>query len=381
MKILNINAILDPINGGGTAERTIQMSRYLSYEKENEVSILTLNLGLTTNVIKSLQGINLVTIPCINKRFYLPLVFVSRIAESIRKADVVHLMGHWTIINLISYYWIRKYKKPYVVCPAGALHIFGRSKVLKKIYNFIGGSAYIRNANMSVAISNDEFDYFYEYGVNPKKTILLPNGIEPKSYRYKDDKHIRDKYIIGEAPFLLFVGRLNFIKGPDLLLKAFAIIAKDYPNYLLIFAGKNDGMENELKESVEKLDLRSRVKFIGFVQDQLKSELYHAADLLVIPSRHEAMSIVVLESAITGTPVLMTNTCGLDEMTGEHGGLSVNPDSLSIAEGLRILLVKHSELALRGKKLKYYAEKKFCWSSIIKDYVQMYENIILTSNK
>ena len=68
MKILNINAILDPINGGGTAERTIQMSRYLSYEKEIEVSILTLNLGLTTNVLKSLQGINLVTIPCINKR-------------------------------------------------------------------------------------------------------------------------------------------------------------------------------------------------------------------------------------------------------------------------------------------------------------------------
>ena len=44
MKILNINAILDPINGGGTAERTIQMSRYLSYEKEIEVSILTLIL-------------------------------------------------------------------------------------------------------------------------------------------------------------------------------------------------------------------------------------------------------------------------------------------------------------------------------------------------
>jgi glycosyltransferase involved in cell wall biosynthesis len=381
MKILNINAILDPVNGGGTAERTIQMSRYLSYEKEIEVSILTLNLGLTTNLLKRLQGINLVTIPCINKRFYLPLVFDSRIAESIRKSDVVHLMGHWTIINLISYYWIRKYKKPYVVCPAGALPVLGRSKALKKLYNFFGGSAYIRNANMNVAISSDEFDYFYEYGVNPKKTILLPNGIEPKSYRYQDDKHIRDKYIIGEAPFLLFVGRLNFIKGPDLLLKAFAIIAKDYPNYLLIFAGKDGGMENELKESVEKLDLRSRVKFIGFVQDQLKSELYHAADLLVIPSRLEAMSIVVLESAITGTPVLMTNTCGLNEMSGEYGGLSVNPDSLSIAEGLRTLLVKHSELALRGKKLKHYVEKKFYWGSIIKDYVKMYENIIFTSSK
>jgi len=381
MKILNINSIIDPVDGGGTAERTIQMSRYLSSEKGIEVSILTLNIGLTKNILDNLKGINLIAVPCINKRFYIPFIFFSGISQSIKEADVVHLMGHWSIINLLSYLWIRKFKKPYVVCPAGALPIFGRSKALKFFYNYIGGSACIRNANMNIAVSPDEFNHFYEYGAKLNKNILLPNGIDPNSYLDNDDKEVRRKYSIGKAPFLLFVGRLNKIKGPDLLLKAFSIISKDYPNYLLIFAGKDDGMEGELKNSIDGFNLKNRVKFIGFVQGKSKSQLFYAADLLVIPSRIEAMSIVVLESAITGTPVLMTNTCGLNEMSGENGAITVNPDSISIANGLKEIMTSNEELKFRGAKLKNYVEKNFIWSSIIKNYVQMYKNIINISNK
>ena len=179
----------------------------------------------------------------------------------------------------------------------------------------------------------------------------------------------------------MFVGRLNLIKGPDLLLEAFNKISKDYPDYLLIFAGKDDGLEKNLKAVVKKNGLEKKVRFIGFVQDKLKSELYHAADLLVIPSRLEAMSIVVLESAVTGTPVLMTDTCGLNEMSGENGAYSVFPDSVSIEDGLRDLLLNNDELVLRGKKIKNYVESFFSWSVIVNDYVEMYENILSTQRK
>ncbi len=104
--------------------------------------------------------------------------------------------------------------------------------------------------------------------------------------------------------------------------------------------------------------------------------LYHAAELLVIPSRSEAMSIVVLEAAITSTPVLMTNTCGLEEMTGVNGAISVNPDAASISKGLLEILKKDSNLALRGEKLKEYVESKFIWDQIVKEYIKMYENIL-----
>ena len=221
MKILNINSTLDVINGGGTAERTLQMSRYLVREKKIEVSILTIEVGIIDKNNKDISGINLVTLPCVNKRFYVPSpLTISKIAESVRKADVVHLMGHWTIVNLLAYYWIRRYKKPYVVCPAGALPKFGRSRILKVIYNMIGGRSYIQNADVNIAVSRDEYNHFYEYGVHTEKIVLIPNGIEPESYIYKNDQHIRIEFSIGESPYLLYVGRLNLIKGPDLLLKA-----------------------------------------------------------------------------------------------------------------------------------------------------------------
>jgi len=381
MNILNINSLLNPVIGGGAAERTIQMSRYLSFETGINVSILTLDLDLTSKIYDNLEGVNIEKIPCLNKRFFFPAIFDRAISRNIKNADIVHLMGHWTIINAVSFFWIKKYKKPYVVCPAGALPIFGRSKVLKRLYNYFGGKLCIQNADVNIAISEDEFSHFKDYGVDEKKIILLPNGVEPNLYKYINDKHVREKFELGESPFLLFVGRLNLIKGPDLLLEAFSKITKDYSNYLLIYAGNDDGLKPILKELVKKFELEKKVKFIGFVQDELKSELYHAADLLVIPSRLEAMSIVVLESAIAGTPVLMTNTCGLNEMTGENGAFAVSPDVSSLVEGLRVMLSKPNELDLRGIKIKRYVENSFSWSSIVKKYVKMYEDIIISLNK
>lgn len=190
MKVLNINSSLDPKFGGGTTERTIQLSLNLAAEKNINVSILTLDIGITDTVINKLNQINLIKIPCINKRFMVPSIFNKKIPDSIKKADVIHLMSHWTVINLISYYWIKKYNKPYVVCPAGALPIYGRSKTLKKIYNFCGGRALIKNANANIAITEDEIENFFDYKVNSKKITVIPNGIDSEAFKYKNNQYI-----------------------------------------------------------------------------------------------------------------------------------------------------------------------------------------------
>ena len=108
MKILNINSLLNPASGGGTAERTIQMSRFLSFENEIDVSILTLDCDITSKVCNSLEGVKIIKIPCLNRRFLVPSIFNHDIAKSIKEADVIHLMGHWNLINLLSFFWIKK---------------------------------------------------------------------------------------------------------------------------------------------------------------------------------------------------------------------------------------------------------------------------------
>ena len=128
----------------------------------------------------------------------------------------------------------------------------------------------------------------------------------------KDIDYFRNKIGIGNSPFILFVGRLNRIKGPDLLLKAFYNIKNNLQDFHLGFVGPDDGMLSELKQMVDEYQLNDRIHFIGYLGGADKSNAYHAADLLVIPSRQEAMSIVVLEAGISGTPVLLTDQCGFN---------------------------------------------------------------------
>jgi len=318
MKVLNVNTHLDPVTGGGTAERTCQMSKHLA-KAGIRCTILTTNLGLTTERIKSLEGVNVIGLPCINKRFYVPKFSYKIVRSAIESVDIVHLMNHWSLINTLVYFVTQRLKKPYVVCPAGVLLIYGRSKIIKTLYNWIIGKRIIRKATGYIAITTDEVSQFKTYGLKKEKIIVIPNGINSKEFEDNDVKAFRTKYRLGESPYILFMGRLNPAKGPDMLLQAFCNVSKQIGSYHLVFAGPDQGMVNDLKRIASTHDIENRVHFIGYVGGADKSRAYAGADLLAIPSRREAMSIVVLEAGITETPVLITNTCGFNQVEAIGG--------------------------------------------------------------
>ena len=135
MRLLNVNMSLDAVTGGGTAERAFQVSRAL-VRAGAECTILTTDVGIEPLRLQSLNGVEVVSLPCLMKRFYIPAVSFRRIMSIVSESDVIELMNHWTLLNALVYKAARRLNKPYIVCPAGALPIFGRSKLLKKLYNF-----------------------------------------------------------------------------------------------------------------------------------------------------------------------------------------------------------------------------------------------------
>ena len=255
MRVLNIDMTLAPVEGGGTTERTFQMSRSLAKHK-TECSILTIDFDITKERLKALEGVNVVTLPCVNKRFFVPFISYRKISFIVKNADIIHLMGHWTVINIFVYLFAKYYKKPYVICPAGALVIYGRSKTFKRIYDFLIGKRILRNASRVIAITKDEFAQIRSYGISNNRIVLIPNGINPENYIEKDDVKFRYKFKLGENPFILFVGGLRTIKGPDLLLKAFNNIKDEYKDYNLVFAGNDRGSLSELRKIVNRCDLK-----------------------------------------------------------------------------------------------------------------------------
>lgn len=374
MKILNVNMSLDPIRGGGTVERTFQMSRFLA-SSGHSCAILTTDLGLTPERVDALAGVEVIALPCLFKRFYLFRFSFSAIKRIVGDSDVIHLMNHWTFLNALVYYFARRQKKPYVVCPAGSLPIYGRSKLIKTLYNLVVGTKIIRNADRCIAVTPDEASQFVRFGVGHHKISVIPNGVCLEDYLAKDDDAFRQAYGLSDNPFILFVGRLNPIKGPDLLLRAFCAIKDKFPHHL-VFAGPDGGMLSDLEEIVRQENVESRVHFVGYLGGTQKSLAYHAADLLVIPSRSEAMSIVVLEVGATATPVLLTDQCGFNDIKDIGGGVVVPANEEGIREGLINLLSRPGELKMMGNKLKQYTQEFFAWDYIVGKYIQFYEEIL-----
>lgn len=380
MKVLNVHMTVDPIMGGGGAERTFQMSRFLA-KNGIECTLMTIDIGLTPQRIKDLEGVNVIILPSLLKRFYIPKFSYRKVRDVIKDVDIIHLMNQWTFLNALVYFIARRLKKPYVVCPAGTLPIYHRSKFIKKLYNWVVGKKIIRDASGYIAISPNEIPQFEAYGVAADKISVIPNGINQEDFKESDNTGFRRKYGLADFPLILFMGRLNYIKGPDILLRAFCNIKDRFKHYHLVFAGPDQGMLPELKNIVTEFGAEERVHFLGYLGGIDKTMAYYASDLLAIPSRQEAMSIVILEAGITGTPGLITEKCGFNEIADFDGGIVVPASVDGLEKGLSDILDNPIKLKSMGQNLKKYIHNHFTWDVIIDKYIPLYDGILGKTQK
>ncbi len=187
-----------------------------------------------------------------------------------------------------------------------------------------------------------------------KRYVIIPNGINKELLQLKRE----------EEDYILFLSRIDtYTKGLDILLDAFRIVAERLRDLRLILAGHElDSVENLFKRLPDKL--RKRVSYAGFVRGEDKLRLLSGAKVFVLPSRHEAHPVSILEAMACGNPVIVSDIPEL-RYVGENGlGLMFNSgSSQALAERLQILL-KDEQLRQRfGEKGREYASR-FLWDDI-----------------
>ena len=372
MRILHVIQNLEKEKGGGVTARNLKLIEYL--EKKNIKNYI---LSLKSNFHQN-SGVAFIDknkkfyLGYLNERFPLPFPNIFKIAKLVRNADVIHLTSFWTLLNAYVYIFCKIYSKNYVICPAGALIIFGRSKIIKYIYYQLIGKHIIKDCSAIISITKKEKKQFIDENIPLSKIYNIPNGIDLNSSESntlcKVDNFKKNK------PYILFVGRLNFIKGPDILLEAFNSIADEIPQYNLIFAGGDCGMEKKLKKEAKNSRFAERIHFIGFISGQEKNNLYKNADLLVIPSRSEAMSLVVLEAALHGLESIFTDQCGLNELSNRKLGKCVKVDSNEISNSI-IDYIK-SKKNKKNLKLIEYVSNNFNWDKVSNKYIKVFKKIL-----
>lgn len=375
MNILFVCDAIDPSQGGGNAERTYRLAKALR-DRGARIALLASRLGLGEQRARELAGFDCTLVPTLSRRFILPWVWPPTVARCVRQADLVHISGHWSWLGALSGWLALRQGRPYVYAPAGSLPLFGGSRTIKRLYNAIIGRRLVQGARCCIAITEMERTHFHLYGVPDERISILPNGVDPELPPDIQPQRARAHYGIGDARLLLFLGRLSPIKGPDLLLDAFARISARHPDMRLILAGPNAGLRGALQRRIGQLNLREAVQLTGNVAGRDKLELLAAADCLVVPSRQEAMSLVVLEAGLLGTPALITDQCGFDALATANGGCIVGASVAELAAGLERMLGSASSLPSLGANLRRLVLDHYTWPHLAARAWELFQGLI-----
>ena len=255
--------------------------------------------------------------------------------------DAVHIFGLYDLLGPAVARACRARNIPYVLEPIGMFVPIVRNFLLKSFYHFVWGRRLFEGASAVVATSDQEVQELAAGGVPSGKIVLRRNGVEIPAWWPEPEAFRRTHGIPHDAKLILFLGRLSAKKSPDLLLRAFAKLPADLERkpLQLVFAGPDEeGMRTQLEVMAAQLGVRTRTQFTGPLFGENKWAAYRDADVFVLPSQNENFGNTAAEAVAAGTPVIVTEQCGIAPLLANEAGLVVRHDSTALSEALTSML-------------------------------------------
>jgi glycosyltransferase involved in cell wall biosynthesis len=376
MKILLITPSFMPAyRYGGTTQSIYDLSFHLA--SNNRVMVLTTNqnashhLDVKVNIKINFNGIKVIYHRItIFKKFFCSIDFVKSIFNEAPNSDVVHIQSIFFLPAFFASIACRWHNVPYVVSPRGALvrKIFNKSRFFKLIWMFLFGKYIIRNAQSIITTSFWESKSFEQMGFDYKEKYVIPNGVSGV------DKVCLSTNIETPSRYILFVGRISYIKGLDRLIESLIYIDKSIK--LLIAGNDEENYKGVIEKKIKTLGLESRVIFTGEVSDE-KWFLYEKALVTILPSYSENFGNVVLEAMSIGCPVVVSSEVGAAHVVEEcNSGEVSNGEPLDLSEKINRISNNIDLNEIYSRNGITAVKNHYSWKNVIKIYEEYYRSII-----
>ena len=308
--------------------------------------------------------------------------FVQRIEEfrrnDARTYDILH--SHYWLSGLAAMQLAQRWDVPHVTM----FHTLGR---LKQLAHPNGSEPPLRlemeqrlihDADRIIAATAEERTQMMRYyGAMAHQVQVIPCGVDLKLFVPQDRQQARMQLGLGQdVPVLLFAGRLDPFKGPDLLLHAASMMKEEAQ--IVIVGGKlaGDKALQQLQALAEELAISRRVKFLGARRQQEMPYIYSAADVTVVPSYHESFGLVAVESLACGIPVVATRAGGLTTIVrhGETGYLV--PRCPGFFAARLDTLLRDADLWRKMHATARPSILHFSWKSVASQIHSMYDQLV-----
>lgn len=375
MNKLSIIHVIDCLHprSGGPSRTVVQLTDALSTNSELDVTLLS--QGLTGE--PSVPSADRVS-RCMNEsssryalKFGLPVLIELKRLTRYQVPALIHSHGLWAPVNHWASVAARRNKIPLIIHPRGMLEPWALNhKGMKKRFAM---ALYQRRdltiANLLVATSNVEFESIRELGLR-QPVAIIPNGVvldvgaEPVQYRPMNRTRVA-----------LFLSRVHPVKGLLNLVHAWARVAP--VGWRLCIAGPDEaGHLREVLALVRQLGVQDSIEYVGGVDDEVKSDLYNAADVFVLPTFTENFGLVVAEALAHGLPVITTRGAPWADLATNGCGWWVDIGVEPLVDALReAVALSDEERQAMGKRGRDYV-RRFDWADIASQTVDVYKWIL-----
>jgi len=383
LKILLLNSEYPPI-GGGAGNATANLARELS-GLGHEVTVVTTRYGsfLHDEWQAGAAGsrFRLYRVPALRRRMERSGALEQAIFILGATWGTVGLMRRWKPDAMIAFFgvpsgmvvfllqlWYRNI--PYIVSLRGGDVPGFRPYDFALYHRIIAPILRLVWHRAAAVVANSQGLRALALAFDRKTPIqIIPNGVDIQ--RFAPETHARQ----WQPPRLLFVGRVVYQKGLDLLLEALAGL-KSEPWQLTVVG---DGSQRKpLQDQAQQLGIADRIQFAGWLSSEQLIPLYQQANLFVFPSRHEGMPNAVLEAMACGLPVIATKIAGNEELIVSGGeaisatGILVPPEDVSALRTALEKILTNAALRMEmGNAAWQRVGQEYQWRGVAEKYVAL----------
>jgi len=388
LRVLEIIEGLDE-KDGGPPEACLQLCYHLSV-LGHEVALYTCDRNLKklgrAVVERKAPNFHIRRFPALELGDYnisIPLAFALK--KDVRSYDIVHINSLYKFSSTVAALYCRLYKVPYLVRPHGTLdpYIFRRHRLIKSIYEKMFEWQNLEHAAAVHFTAFEEMELVRPLRLKIRG-VVVPLGVDANAFRISGvSGRFRAKWQITPSKnIILFLGRINFKKGLDLLVRAFSQISKCREDLHLVLAGPDDeGYGAKVRHWLVREGALSKTTFTGIVAGSDKLDILAAAQLFVLPSYTENFGLAVVEAMAAGLPVVISNRVNIwHEIFEAHAGVVVNCDAEELAGAMERLLLNPVDAKEMGERARRLVKERFTWERVAPLMIELYRNILSGHN-
>ena len=385
MKILMLTWEYPPRVVGGISKVVYDLSHKMVKEG-NEVTVVTYRDGDNVKYYENDKGVEVYRVDnyMIKPNNFIDWIMQLNFNMITKTNEIINKNGKFDVIHAHDWlvaYSAKSIKESYNIPLISTIHATesGRnSGIHDETQRYINDSEWMLTYESSEVIVNSNYmknEVQRLFGLPYDKINVIPNGVNLQLFSNVNiDYDFRRQYAMDNEKIILYVGRLVYEKGIQNLIAAMPKILDRYHDSKLIICGRG-GMIDELREQVKYLGIENKVYFAGYCDSKKMQKMYKCADVAVFPSTYEPFGIVAIESMLSGTPTIVSDVGGLNEII-EHGVTGMKSyagNANSIADSVLSLLFDPKLCANISQNAIKKVKENYNWSKITDSTYYVYQ--------